>query len=340
MISVSPRQRIVFVSLVALSAVGCSTLSSGKKSAEATPPNSAAPPVSVSEAAPPTAPAGTSLQAAPQTLAEENRNLKGQVNALVSRLEAMESRLNAMVEKVETAKSHAPAQPARIVPHSGSTGGVPVEAAETSADPAAGFVNDSAVQAYRKSMVLFRAGRHADAVLSFTAFLEKYPDHPLAGAAQYHVGESYLLQKEYKRAVQEFQRVLTSYDRSSHVAQTLREMAEAEDALKRTEDAARHRQLLMSLFPHSPFAISGADASAVSAASTSNSSSTAAPPAAAPAGSPAPTAAPPAKSGGTPSEPRQGTAAPAKPPRYDEPPMETIPPTAPAGESHSATEKE
>jgi hypothetical protein len=32
-------------------------------------------------------------------------------------------------------------------------------------------------------------------------------------------------------------------------------MAEAEDQLKNAEDAAKHRQLLTSLFPHSPYAI-------------------------------------------------------------------------------------
>ena len=37
-------------------------------------------------------------------------------------------------------------------------------------------------------------------------------------------------------------------------ADTLREMAEAEDALKKNQDAARHRQILMSTFPQSPAA--------------------------------------------------------------------------------------
>jgi outer membrane protein assembly factor BamD (BamD/ComL family) len=61
-----------------------------------------------------------------------------------------------------------------------------------------------------------------------------------------------LKQKEYKNAAAEYERVLTSYDRSPHIADTLKELAETEDQLKLTDRAARHRQLLTSLFPQSP----------------------------------------------------------------------------------------
>ena len=46
--------------------------------------------------------------------------------------------------------------------------------------------------------------------------------------------------------------MLTTYDRSPHVAATLRDLAEAEAELKLPEDSARHKHLLSSLFPHSP----------------------------------------------------------------------------------------
>jgi tol-pal system protein YbgF len=127
-----------------------------------------------------------------------------------------------------------------------------VAAGVAKSDPEAGFVNDDSVQTYRKAMVYYQAKRYSDAAMVFSTFVEKYPDHPLAGSAQYFVGDSYFKQGEYKLALVEFKKVLTSYDRSAQVAQTLRQMAEAEDALKKPEEAARHRQLLMSLFPQSP----------------------------------------------------------------------------------------
>jgi hypothetical protein len=48
--------------------------------------------------------------------------------------------------------------------------------------------------------------------------------------------------------------VLTSYDRSPHISDTLRDLAATEDALGLREQAARHRQLLSSLFAQSPAA--------------------------------------------------------------------------------------
>jgi hypothetical protein len=68
------------------------------------------------------------------------------------------------------------------------------------------------------------------------------------------VGSSYYQQREYKLAAQEYQKVLTTYDRSGHVADTLRDLAETEDHLKLKELSVRHRQLLSSLFPQSPAA--------------------------------------------------------------------------------------
>lgn len=90
--------------------------------------------------------------------------------------------------------------------------------------------------------------------MAFSEFLEKAPDHPLAGSAQFYVGESYFKQKEYKLALQEYQRVLTSYDRSPVVADTLARMITTEEILKKQPEAEKHQHLLTSLFPNSPAA--------------------------------------------------------------------------------------
>ncbi len=122
-------------------------------------------------------------------------------------------------------------------------------------DPAKGFAEDQAVDAYRKSLVLFRGSRYNEAIQGFSAYLELHADHVLAGSAQYYIGLSYYKLKELKLALIEFQRVLTSYDRSPHAAATLRYMAEAEDQLSLGNEADQHRQLLASLFPSSPEAL-------------------------------------------------------------------------------------
>jgi TolA-binding protein len=206
----------------------------------------------------------------------EIRRLFSELNG---RLQSLEEKISLLDDKLDSAKtsgktlrapssehsaklSHRPSpqtakppelpQPTGVIQHPSSSFGSDVEVSTASRDPESGFVNDEAVKLFRKAMIFFQGQKYPESVLTFSDFLEKFPDHALAGSAQYYVGESYVRQKEYRLAIQEFQRVLTSYDRSPHVADTLNEMAYSEEALKKTSDAAKHRQLLSSLFPHAP----------------------------------------------------------------------------------------
>jgi tol-pal system protein YbgF len=185
------------------------------------------------------------------------------------RLEALETKLGSLGDKVTATQngldiylSNTHAAPTAVHAHPSEGVGSHPNVVEAPHDPEGGFVNDEAAQDYRKASILLEAQKYSDSVLAFASFLEKYPDHPLAGSAQYYLGEAYFRQKEYKLSLREFERVLTSYDRSPHIADTLHEMAEAEDHLKLTDKAARHRQLLTSLFPQSPAADFGAPAAA------------------------------------------------------------------------------
>lgn len=189
--------------------------------------------------------------------------------SLSMRLDTLEAKMAAMNEKLDATRS---SLDNFLAAHEPKASGVPSQASDTvgmGVQPTAvrgesesGFVNDDAVQQYRKGEILLQSGKNPDAITAFTSFLEKYPDHPLAGSAQFHVGEAYFKQGQYLQAEQEFQKVLTSYDRSVHVADTLRLMAQAEDHLGKTQEAARHRQQLTSLFANSP-AAAGAVASAI-----------------------------------------------------------------------------
>ncbi|OLC91084.1 MAG: tol-pal system protein YbgF [Candidatus Rokubacteria bacterium 13_1_40CM_3_69_38] len=65
-----------------------------------------------------------------------------------------------------------------------------------------------AEKAYAAAMATFRAREHGQAVLDLLDFLSRYPQHPLAGAAQYWIGEAYYVQHDYRQALVEFQKVL------------------------------------------------------------------------------------------------------------------------------------
>ena len=204
--------------------------------------------------------AKAAAEASAQATAQaQNTELRSVIQSLNSRLESMEGKLSEVNQKLDAVGRPPLFDPKSpkltgVRSHPSDTAGDRVESRASDADPDIGFVNDDAVSSYRQAMVGFRAARYSDAVLAFSSFIEKFADHPLAGAAQYHLGEAYFRQNEYQLALQEFQRVLTSYDHSSHVADALREMALAADRLRRPQDAARYRQQLMSMFPQSPAA--------------------------------------------------------------------------------------
>jgi TolA-binding protein len=138
--------------------------------------------------------------------------------------------------------------------HPSDASGEPIHIKPAAKDPENGFTQDEAIQNFRQAMILYQGQKYPESVLAFSKFLEKYADHPFAGSAQFYVAESYMKQKEYKLALQEFQRVLTTYDRSPHISDTLKEMIFAEESLKETAEAGVHKHLLTSLFPSSPAA--------------------------------------------------------------------------------------
>ena len=194
--------------------------------------------------------------------------LKAQLETLQSKLAGVELRLAAVNDKVDAARTSVETlrKGESLDPTLQEVKKPLVEGAEllpvvpkpsvnpVTGDPESGFVTDAAVQSYRKAMVLFDAAKYPEAILAFAQFLDQYADHPWAGSAQYHVGLCYVAQKEHKLAAAEFARVLTAYDRSPHVPDSILELAKCEDALNLKSEALSHRQQLLSLFPNSPAA--------------------------------------------------------------------------------------
>ena len=296
-----------------------------------------------------------------ERLTKQQNELQGQLAASSAKIEALETRLGSLNDKVDASRSTVDnliasqrTSPKPVGPKSTDLRGTSVNAPMASSDPEAGFVSDESIQRFRKAMVLFNSKNYSDSVLAFSAFIDQYPDHALAGSAQFYLAESYYHQGEYRLAQREYQRVLTTYDRSPRVSDTLRRIADCEDRLQQPQAAAQHRELLMTLFPASPAAAEARnDRRAPPSAETPANAPTGSGEHAAPAGSTSTIDATPSTANtlGTPSE---GSAAPsasntsatagssgASAPAGATPPAETgldsPPPTAPAtSEGHEA----
>lgn len=181
---------------------------------------------------------------------DESAKLLTELNLKIQTLEA---KLTSMNDKLDTFRAQSEIKP--VSPHPTDTFGAPIQVTPAAKDPENGFTQDEPVQEFRQALILFEGQKYPESILAFSKFLEKYPDHPFAGSAQFYVGESYMKQKEYQLALQEFQRVLTTYDRCPHISDTLKEMVVAEENLKKTPEAGVHKHLLTSLFPASPAAL-------------------------------------------------------------------------------------
>jgi TolA-binding protein len=196
----------------------------------------------------------------------ETQELQGRVAELQQRivdlqkkLDDVDGRMGALSDKVSVS-APLPSQTSANVPISKSpiapsTGvGRKAQSPLSKSDPELGLSQGDAIQQFREALVFFDAAKYPEAILGLSNFLKEYADHSLAPAAQFTLGEAYFQQKEYRVAVEEYQRVLLSYTRSSYVSDSLKRLAECFEKMGRKDDMNRNRQLLMSLFPQSPAA--------------------------------------------------------------------------------------
>lgn len=65
-----------------------------------------------------------------------------------------------------------------------------------------------AEQLYAAALANFRAHQQGQAVLEFTDFIARFPQHPLVANAQFWIGQAYYEQRDYAQALKEYQKVL------------------------------------------------------------------------------------------------------------------------------------
>ena len=82
----------------------------------------------------------------------------------------------------------------------------PVESAPVEADPSSLGVStsESADALYSRAFEALRAARYPEAIEGMKSFLAAYPAHPLADNAQYWLGQTYYLSRDYAQAIEAF----------------------------------------------------------------------------------------------------------------------------------------
>jgi tol-pal system protein YbgF len=113
---------------------------------------------------------------------------------------------------------------------------------------------------YGRAFEALRAARYAEAIEGMKAFLSAYPAHPLADNAQYWLGQTYYLARDYARAVEAFAAVGGRSPDRSKAPDALLKKGLSEIELGRLDDARRSLNEVQQRFPDTDSARSAANA--------------------------------------------------------------------------------
>ena len=106
-------------------------------------------------------------------------------------------------------------------------------------------------QLYNSAYLDVAAGNYELALQGFLEYLKQFPNGELANNSQYWIGEIYYAQGDYNRALVEFKKVITNYDRGSKAPAALLKMGYCSINLGDVPTAKKHLSSLIKIFPNS-----------------------------------------------------------------------------------------
>ena len=190
------------------------------------------------------------------TLRGEIDQLKFQTSGGGNKSEEMARRLDALEARIATMEAGVQAGGMAAAPFGGAAApGAPaapaVSGLESEVLPA------EAPAEYRDGVDLLRKGDVEPAIQRFREFLRKSPKSDLADNAQYWIGEAYYSNRDFNRAILEFNEVLLRYPKGDKVPAALLRQASAFAELGDKVDARLVLQKLLSEHGSTPEAEQG-----------------------------------------------------------------------------------
>jgi tol-pal system protein YbgF len=130
---------------------------------------------------------------------------------------------------------------ATAAPAAGAAAG----AAVTSVDP----VKEQ--QSYQKAFNLLKAGRYDQAAKAFQEFLGEYPTGQYSDNAQYWLGESYYVTRNFENAMREFEKLVNEHPDSQKLTHALLKIGYIHDELGQKQEAEQILTELTQTYPQS-----------------------------------------------------------------------------------------
>ncbi len=157
-----------------------------------------------------------------EQLQAELRELRGKVEVQTHEIEALKTRQRDLLADIDRRLSEVERRGAAPVAVEGAakSGAAPVADA---APPTEGTITNLAKeqQEYDTVLALLRQGQYDRAGKRFREFIKAHPKSPLAGPAQYWVGESAYVVRNFKQALVEFSKAMQDYPDSPKVSAAL-----------------------------------------------------------------------------------------------------------------------
>lgn len=102
---------------------------------------------------------------------------------------------------------------------------------------------------YERSNESLLRRQFGDAETGFSSFLQKFPDHSLAGSAQYWLGETYYAQGDFKRAAANFLQGYKKYPKSRRAPDSLLKLGISLNRLGQAEQACAAYSAVSAEYP-------------------------------------------------------------------------------------------
>ncbi|MEO8747906.1 MAG: tol-pal system protein YbgF [Rhodanobacter sp.] len=193
------------------------------------------------------------------------RQMQGQIEELQHQLQQLDDKskaqyidLDSRLTRIEQggAGAAAPAASAASAPTASPAGQVaaggqsgPASAGSTA--PLSAADNEAAQAAYGVAFKSIRNGDYAASAREFRAFVQQYPDHPLAPNAWYWLGESYYVTTNYPVALDAFKHVVNQFPDSEKAPDALLKVGFTELELKQDAKGKAALSSVVSKYPGS-----------------------------------------------------------------------------------------
>jgi tol-pal system protein YbgF len=172
-----------------------------------------------------------------KTLEEKNRTLEDQTKALGEKIKETGGRLKGLEEKT-TGLASKPTEMEKSPP----TKEVPAEVKGVSTG--IGDLYKNAYETYQK-------GNLEGARRKFEAFLKQYPNTELSDNAQFWIGETYFLKKDFEKAILEYEKAIVKYPEGDKIPAALFKQALAFLELGDKTNARNLLKRVIERYPHS-----------------------------------------------------------------------------------------